>query len=313
MRTARYPGGSNYISHDLRNSVISRYHLDESVIKSQLTQMRAAGMQSLGLPLLMMQGGEGPFIDWKDGALTPRNGTNLQALVRFAKSIGFDDFLVAPQFYNEHDLRQPAFAQNREKFYDDNMSLINCVKTIMDTEGAETFYDLCTEGVGDKRGSCEWYCQRAWTDWTGYYWPDGVICWDATISIVPSQGNISAMPAIFRGLDPTGPVNWPGIYNFHPYPVDGRLLPLLRNMWEWLYFMDLGRPTAPTRPWRFGETSTLTNPEDCQIASDVHQFVAETKQPIECVYQWPVTPRDKAGSPSMTLVNTMWLWGQYGM
>jgi hypothetical protein len=310
MRTARYPGGSNYISHDLVNSVVSRYHLDESVIKSQLTQMRAAGMKSLGLPLLMAQGATGgPFIDWSAGALAPQNGLNLQALVRFARSIGFDYFLVAPQFYNEHDFRKPEFEANKEALYVENMGLITHVKAIMGTEGADTLYDLCTEGVGDTRGSCEWYCKRAWTDWTGYYWPDAVPCWDATISIVPTEANVKAMAGIFRGLDPNGRVNWPALFNFHPYSVGGRLIPLLQDIWEdWLQWEDID-----IHPWVFGEADTLTIDSDLQIAQDVHQFVSTTRQPIERVFQWPISPRDRTNGPSIKLVPTMWKWGEMGL
>ena len=271
--------------------------------------MRANGMKSLGLPMLMMQGAtDGPFIDWQGGQLTVQDAKNLQAFIGWAKSIGFDYFLVAPQFYAEHDLRQSAFEANKETLYGDNFRLFLQLKSILDGEGVEAIYDLCTEGVGDTRGSCVWYSQRIWTDWTCSFWPDGLPCWDATISIVPTQPNVSAMPGIFRGLDPGGPVNWPGLFNFHSYAQNGRLYPgsPLNGPRLWLQQIN-----APVRSWVLGETDTLTDTGDMQIAQDANRFVADTKQLIERVFQWPVTPRDPEGA-SCTVFPTMWMWGEAG-
>lgn len=317
MLTASCRGGANYWSFDPSKpaGVVAQYHIPTSraIIDSQMAQMRASGMASIGLPLLLMSGAsDGLYIDWSGGWFAPQMAANFEALLATIKSLGFRFVLVAPQFWGAHNFREWTT-------WNDNLTseIWNFLANMYGALGAcgmDFFLDLCAEGILEETSTgaamANQMSRLLWTNGTCTWWPDGVPAQDIGISFIPTPANIAMMPKVFCGVNIGGPANWPGRHCPHPYPPEGGWATMHDQL---VGVQDCLRSAgAPDRPWILSETYTLVQPEDDAIAADVHRAVVDRGILIDRIFQWPVTPRT-ALNVSVEVVPTMYqYWFKYG-
>jgi hypothetical protein len=274
MLTAARPFAPYFISHAPGKGVVARYHLDQAVIDGQLADLRAAGADGISLSLWLYAGVgvNDQFLDWSGGQLAPQMQANLVALLERIKAYGFSWVQIVPQFYGVNDFRNAWTADFMTTRYPENSGFLFSLPALLNSIGLPYLIDLCAEVTNGP------YPQRLWIDWTCWFWPDGVPCWDATMSFLPDAASIAALPSVFSG-------NPPAILAPHIYGADPQ------KVYDGLQAAGLGG-----RPWVLGEDYTLT-PADHAFAEARRRFVITTKQPILRVCPWPVELSTPAGTP----------------
>lgn len=205
-----------------QQGVICTYHLNRALAQQQLGQMRANGLTAIRIPMEINAAEElGGLEDgWNlklttDSWLVPQEQTNLQNLLADIKAYGFSYVEVGPGAsgyvlspYNWKNLNGQWFRM--AKFFEQ-------MRPIIQSYGfPEWSYDLCGEWIDPNNDVVMAYAKTIWTWYTTEFWL-GKRCEDATISFTPEPQNIKAVLDVFRGLDPTGPVNWPKQLQIHIY------------------------------------------------------------------------------------------------
>jgi hypothetical protein len=274
MLTTAYRQAPYFIFHAPGKGAIARYHLDTAVIESQLSNLRDSGADGISLSLWLMKdvvklGMSDTFLDWNGGQLTTQMQFNLTEIFASLKSHGFNWVQIVPQFYGPNDFRQwPSW---NETLYLENKNFLFGLPDLLNQAGLPYLIDLCAEVTNGP------YPQRLWIDWTCWFWPDGVPCWDATMSFLPDPASIAALPSVFSGNYPV--ILAPHIYGYDPQKV----------------FDSVNAAGLGGRPWILGEDYSLA-PTDTAFAAARRQFIATTKQPIMRVCPWPVTLRTPVGT-----------------
>lgn len=262
--------------------VIARYATDdaERIITPTLSKMHADGADGISLSPWLMQGavanGAGDaFLDWNPatGRLVPEMEDNLIELLGDIRTLGFNWVQIAPQFYSPDprkvgmDAFQPCWL------------FIAWLHQQLQSMRMPFLIDACTEfnDVYPTNAPFAEYVRAMWDNVTATSAPNGIPCWDYTMSFIPGP-NLSCLSSAFQG-------NWPAILMPHCYSNEPTLADALQAVWN----------AVPTwSQWIIGETDTL-QPGDEPIAQQLVDFVTATKQRIMRVCPWPVTPRTGAG------------------
>lgn len=292
---AARPQAPYFIEHEAGKGVVARYHLDTAEIESQLAALRAAGADGISLSLWLMQsagslGAGDEYLEWSGGALIPQMQANLVNLLKSIKTHGFNWVQIAVEFYGPNDPRENPWPSGdlsqAPPYYAENWAFLSALPALCDAAGLPYLIDVGPE-FNDKWESdpalngqpnvgLQLYTKRTWIDTTCTFAPNGVPCWNFSMSFIP--GNYDVLAQAFQGNPPE--ILLPHIYRGEQQQV----------------YDALSTAGLAGHPWIFGECFSLTQPSDSSVAADVASFVVATKQPIMRVCPWPVDPRTPQGT-----------------
>ena len=193
------PGGSVLVTYDANsNGFIRQYHLATSLIQSQLQQMYANGQRRLGLAVAYHGDGNDPFaLDCSSGQMTTQDRANLIALVKYAASIGFLEFLVEmiPEWEQAYTNWQNPTVMGptgcrawQPLIYQNILSYTLAVDAAMASTGAFYRMNLLGECANADVAS------RLWFDWCAMKGGDGG---SVGFSMVTSQQSIDNFPKFY--------------------------------------------------------------------------------------------------------------------
>lgn len=294
--TAAYPQAPYLICIQQGKHVIARYHLDTAEIDAAAAKLLAAGADGLSLSLWLRKnavalGLGDQYLDWDGmGALVPQMQANLVAFLASMKRIGFNFVQIVPQFYGPNDFRQ--WGKNpdgslvfKQAEANGNWTLVVLLAALCQAAGLNYLIDGCAEVAAADGSVSSYYAKWLWTNITAWFYPEGVPCWNFTMSFLSDVQSIAGLPDLFRGVNPGGPVNAPVYLNPHIYGADPQAV------YDALATAGLGG-----HHWFVGEDYSLTQPADSSFVDKRRQFVIKTKQPIVRICPWPVDPRTPAGT-----------------
>lgn len=181
-------GGSNYNWYRVDNTysssgalvscnrepygVISNYHLQSSLINSQLQSMYAAGQRRLRMIIHHAHGlGGGTILDSTGGNLSTQHRANLVNFLAAIRNAGFSEILVS--FGPVSAFNDPTqWGSWNQAGYDENWSFIQNVRGIVVALGLAYKIDLMNEGIPmDGTNNDRWvsYTQKLWAAYKQKY------------------------------------------------------------------------------------------------------------------------------------------------
>lgn len=272
------PGGSKLFTLDLGNcGVIAQYQSQKTRIRTLLQKMVVAGQRALGL---VLQCAPGPC---NDGLTLPSDDyswfSNAASLIQDARSIGFQ--FIAPEFvyvmgddalrnWTSFDPSAAARIWNLLAHFRDQV-MVPC--------GLPFRIDLGGEWPtpnGKPENFAVQLARYVWTNYTAVYWPGGVPCQDATISIPGTPESVALLLPAFDG-------NPPACLDIHLYDGNG-VYPDARSA-IWGLRFELAKVGLDRLPWDIGET--LFNDAACAQATALG--ITQSRLSVQRIYQWQVT------------------------
>ncbi|MBB2911710.1 hypothetical protein FHS43_002983 [Streptosporangium becharense] len=274
---AALPGGSNYVAYRLDGcarepyGVVNGYDDAPEVIADQLAAMSRAGQRRLRIGIFHHRGPDsGTVMDSTGGDLSPRNRSNLAALLAAVRAAGFAEVLVAffPQDSN-HPLRWTRFD---EALYRENRDLIRRVRAIVAAAGLPYRIDLLNEGApATGQDLLRRYATRLWADYTGAYGTADTVGFSLSVWVAD---RVSRLPAVYGG-------NPPPVFDVHLYGDDW-------NGEEYRQFLDAHAAMERLgyhQPWIIGEAYH----NDPVAAAGIRRAITETRREVRYLTQWPLS------------------------
>ena len=274
---ATYRGGSNFVFYALDNcnrepfAVIPNYDEKKAIIDGILAQMYRNGQRSVSINLFFMHGGHNSLMDSTGGDVDEKYKRNLKDFIASAKSIGFQNLMVrfGPQGENRPWRNGSSWPEWREDLYQEHLGLIKSLHPIIAQSGMKYLIDLFSEGIPTANQPMMLrYSQRLWKDYTSLYGKLDT----AGISIIPlpSQDRFAQLPAVYGD-------NPPLFMNIHFYADAFDTASFAQRRLRSLGYGDT--------PWIIGEAHY----NDAEEAQDLGRFIAQTRQKVVYLLQWPET------------------------
>lgn len=301
--------GSNLTAFDAANAqgFVYAYDQNQSLIRSILEQMRAAGQICARLNLLYWAADDpapGEELYAPNGWLLGLYGSNLDSqrlanltgLLQDLKAAGFTDVTLGfgpmgvtlgpvngvaswPEV-GDRWVRTAEFISNMR-------GLIRSVgfRAPGEEVGVPVYGLDFGELPSDPASVIFCYFQTIWTWYTASFFPNGIPCTDAWVGLREDPASVANLPALFKGLDHNGPINWPPKFGVHAYG---------NAPWPTVYHSILGMISAidavgapASIPVDVDETYTfadLTNATQVLRAANASQ-----SRQVRKVLQWPTS------------------------
>ena len=233
-------GGSNYVVYDLGKfdpvtganwdnslkTVIGSYHLNPTLIESQLRNMYQNGQRKIALMLWfapIKTDTDKHLVNSTHGTLPAQQQSNVRLLVGLIKKIGFTeiDFRFGQQWYSN-----PGMWSNwDEARYQENWNFIvktrQIVETALSGNTVKRFYDLGVELGGISNGQSQAYTKRLWSDYCYMYGHNDTY----GFSIAYHPGRLQSLIKMF---DSTGSGR-PDVYAVDVYGNENNALKTIAN------------------------------------------------------------------------------------
>lgn len=198
--------------------VVHEYHLHRPTAQAQFAQMRAAGMTDLRIPLYVMAQEElgglenGFTLKLYGSSLDGQRQENVVNLMADAKAAGFEWISLGPGPAGEV-LGMSNWTVFDQAAYDRWGQFLVWIRSL----GPDQI-DL-GEMINPGLPVMMRFAQTLW-GWATVSWGNAV----PTIGLTAGGQNATAAPGVYRGLDQSGPINWPeeiGLHLYGPVPFRG--------------------------------------------------------------------------------------------
>ncbi len=303
-------GGSDYAWYELTSTpqpctrepygVIYNYNTAAASINAQLMQMFNSGQRSIKLPIYFAHGiSDGTIMDSTGGNLAPQFRTNLTNLLAEIKKIGFN--FVEVGFYAQGENAVLNNTTNwstfNEPVFQETWNLIYNLHPIIAGAGIPYLIDLFSEGIPttylNNYSVSLAFTQNLWN----YYVYDFGKTDTVGFSMITTSDRYAQLPNVY-GNSPYGNHGYPTTYDLHIYANAESVVTGAYSAFE---------SQGYNPPWIIGEAYYDDPSEPGQLIGAIQS----THQPIERLFQWPLTSQSEQGNCAAVNVAPPTLFSNY--